>query len=84
MLDLKKNSEAIDELISFVLKQPNGYILIPLVFRLANNYKLVQSEQFKKFVSTLVSQQLESNNINVKFIESLILIGEKQEAFRLL
>lgn len=84
MLDLKKNSEAIDELISFVLKQPNGDILIPLVFRLANNYKLVQSEQFKKFVSTLVSQQLESNNINVKFIESLILIGEKQEAFRLL
>jgi hypothetical protein len=84
LLDLKRQPDCIQELITFVKASKEAQQLIPLVFRLASNYKLLNSDTFKQFVNTLVSEQLQSKDVNVKFIESLIQIGQKEEAFRIL
>ena len=83
-MDLKRQPDCIQELITFVLAEKEAQQLIPLVFRLASNYKLLNSETFKQFVDTQVKEQLQSKDVNVKFIESLIQIGQKEEAFRIL
>ena len=74
LLDLKRPQDCITELISFVLANTTvGSALIPLVFRLASNYKLLESEAFKQLVGKLVSTQ--TTSIDVRFIESLISVG---------
>jgi hypothetical protein len=54
------------------------------VFRLSNNYKLTELPEFKAFVNGMVAKQANSSTLNTPLIESLISIGQRQEAFKLM
>jgi AICAR transformylase/IMP cyclohydrolase PurH len=55
------------------------------LFRLANNYKMLEQSEFKDFISTMVTTQMNSaKEINIKFLEALISIGYQEQAYRLI
>jgi len=58
--------------------------LIPLILRLAHNYKLMDQGEVKKFIERLVAEQLKGNKIDIHLLESLISIGMNEQAFKLI
>jgi hypothetical protein len=70
----------IKEIISH-LEKSDDQKLVPLLFRLAGNYKMLEIPELKQFVSKLVSQK---KVIDLKLLEALISIGLTAEAYQLI
>ena len=64
-LNLKQQSACISELITYIKSSDSARGLIPLVFRLANNYKLLDKPEFTEFVKSMVNQQMQTGQIDI-------------------
>lgn len=78
LLSLKRQKECLTTLITMAnSSQEMLQALVPLVFRLANNYKLLQIDEFVQFTNSIVETSLKNNSgtIDISLLESLISIG---------
>ena len=78
MLNSKRQKEGVLELVKHVSQHDQSHILIPLVFRLANNYKLADLPEFQSFITEMVNKSMKSNQFNIKLLEGLISIGQRE------
>mmetsp|Transcript_34683 Transcript_34683/g.53160 ORF Transcript_34683/g.53160 Transcript_34683/m.53160 type:complete len:438 (-) Transcript_34683:20-1333(-) len=84
LLSLKKQKDCVHELVNFVTssKHQDRFSLVPLVLRLAHNYKVL--DDIRGFIDGLVSEQLKETKVNIALLESLISIGMVEPAFKLI
>ena len=70
-LQLKKQKECVVELISLGTKAQ----IVTLILRLAHNYKLLDSQEIKDYITKVVKENKAAKNADIKLLESLISIG---------
>ena len=78
-LQLKKQKECVVELISLGTKAQ----LATLILRLAHNYKLLDTQEIKSYISKVVSENKAAKKADIKLLESLISIGQIEHAYEL-
>lgn len=87
-LNLKNQQACVDEMITYYLaNEGTAGILIPIILRLASNYRLLDSEKLKQFVHSVVKIQLSKSNVDsldFKLLQALILAGQSEEALKLI
>lgn len=71
----------------YLANEGTAGILIPIILRLASNYRLLDSEKLKQFVPSVVKIQLSKSNVDsldFKLLQALILAGQSEEALKLI
>lgn len=78
-LQLKKQKECVVELISLGTKAQ----IVTLILRLAHNYKLLDSQEIKDYISQVVKENKAAKKADIKLLEALISIGQIEHAYDL-